>query len=503
MERLFLECAVRAALLVGATAIVLYAMRVKAATARHSVWAGVVALMLLLPIWTAWGPKALLRVLPPLAQSTANKATALADIVSTGVLPSPLISPGQTVLLGVYLLGLCLLLFRLAIGTVQARRLARNAVLHDSVLTSSLCAAPVTVGFLHPTVIFPEHWREWSQAQLDAVLTHECAHVRRRDSLVQLLALLNRALFWFHPAAWWLERHLSALAEEACDNVVLARGHDPREYAHYLLDMARSVKRSGARLNIAGMAMPGSSLPRRIRQIVGGASAPNISRTRMVCVGVACAITCTAIAAGTLDHAQPGSSAEHAPIQRESASAPHPATKYVLGDLKIEGNLHDRDRVRGRILNTWKGREYDDGKDLADAAVAGIRGDFQERGYFKVVVYDPVSQPLVPRDGKQQRVLIVVSITEGDQFRLRKLAIQIVAPARALSIPAATLREQFHVRDGDLFNMTKIRAGLERLKQLYVSRGYADSSAEPHTEIDDVSHNIDIILRITEGPHAP
>jgi hypothetical protein len=135
MERLFLECAVRAALLVGATAIVLCAMRVKAATARHSVWAGVVALMLLLPIWTAWGPKALLRVLPPLAQSVANRATAPADIVSTGVLPSPLISPGQTVLLGVYLLGLCLLLFRLAIGTVQARRLARNAVLHDSVRT--------------------------------------------------------------------------------------------------------------------------------------------------------------------------------------------------------------------------------------------------------------------------------------------------------------------------------------------------------------------------------
>ena len=44
MERLFLECFVRAALLVGATAIVLYAMRVKTATAKHSVWAGVVAL---------------------------------------------------------------------------------------------------------------------------------------------------------------------------------------------------------------------------------------------------------------------------------------------------------------------------------------------------------------------------------------------------------------------------------------------------------------------------
>src|SRR5260370_42206188 len=116
-------------------------------------------------------------------------------------------------------------------------RLVRDAVLHDTLHTSPLCAAPVTVGFFHPVVIFPDHWRQWPQAQLEAVLTHEGEHARRRDSLVQWLALLNRALFWFHPVAWWLERHLSALAEEACDNVALERGHNPREYAEYLIDM--------------------------------------------------------------------------------------------------------------------------------------------------------------------------------------------------------------------------------------------------------------------------
>src|SRR3984893_9981031 len=434
MERLFVECAIRAALLVGGTAIVLYVMRVKAAAAKHCIWSGVMALMLVLPIWAAWGPKVSLRLLPPVAQTTANEVLIPARNLQTAFRPLPFVSTWQALLLGAYLFGLGLLLFRLAIGTVRARRLVRDAVLHDTLHTSPLCAAPVTVGFFHPVVIFPDHWRQWPQAQLEAVLTHEGENARRRDSLVQWLAMLIRALFWFPPVAWWLERHLSALAEEACDNVVLARGHDPHKYADYLPDMAPSVKRSGARLNIAGMAMPGSSLPRRIRQILEGGSVPNISRTRMACVGVACAITCTAFGAGTLGHAQPSSSGEHAPIQSESASAPRPTTKFVLGDLKIEGDLHERDRVRDRILNTWKGREYDDGKDLADAAVAGIRGDFQERGYFKVVVHDPVSQPLGLTDGKQQRVLIVVSITEGDQFRLRNLAIQIVAPARALSL---------------------------------------------------------------------
>jgi hypothetical protein len=58
MERLFLECTIRAALLVATIAIVLYVMRIKSAATSHSIWAVVVQLMLVLPIWTAWGPKA-------------------------------------------------------------------------------------------------------------------------------------------------------------------------------------------------------------------------------------------------------------------------------------------------------------------------------------------------------------------------------------------------------------------------------------------------------------
>jgi beta-lactamase regulating signal transducer with metallopeptidase domain len=502
VERLFLECAVRAALLVGATAIVLYAMRVNAATARHSVWTGVVALMLLLPLWTAWGPKAALRVLPPLAQSIANRAKAPLEIASTGVPRSTPIDPKLAVLLGAYLLGLCLLLFRLALGTVRARRLVRDAVLHNGVRTSSLCAAPVTVGFFHPTVIFPENWGQWTQAQIDAVLTHESEHARCRHPLVQWFALFNRAVFWFHPVAWWLEHHLAALAEEACDNVVLARGYDRRAYSEYLIDMARSVKGSGVRLNIAGMAMPGSCLARRIRQILEGNLVPHISHRRMACVCVACAVLCSAIAAGTLDHAQPNSSAGQAMFQRESESAAHPATKFVLDNLKIEGDVHDRDAVRDRVLKAWKSREYDNGKELADEAAGRIRADFQERGYFQAVVQATSSQPLGLSDGKQS-ILIIASITEGDQFRLRTITIQSVAPDRALSISTATLRDQFHLRNGDFFNLTEIRAGLERLERLYVNRGYAGVGAEPDTEIDSASHRIDLTLRITEGPHTP
>jgi TonB family protein len=316
MQTLILECAIRASLIAICTGAVLYILRVKAARVRHSAWASVVVLMLALPVWTAWGPRAVVRVLNPSTAPAINGSTLSTDAFSGQALPQairvempmpPVLSLALTwqgCLAGIYLLGFCTLLARLATGTVRAHMLVRRAASYEGRPTSELCAAPVTVGWLNPTVILPEHWRRWPQAKLNAVLTHEDEHARRRDPLVQWLALLNRAVFWFHPLAWWLEFRLSALAEEACDAAVLARGHDPFEYSEYLLEIARAMQRSGARVGVLGMAMPGSFLPQRIRRILEGRPAQRISRTRMACVAAACAVVSTVFTAGAMDHAQ-------------------------------------------------------------------------------------------------------------------------------------------------------------------------------------------------------
>jgi beta-lactamase regulating signal transducer with metallopeptidase domain len=500
VENLFFECSVRAALIIGAAAIVLAVMKVKEPTAKHHIWTGVLALMLLLPIWTIGGPKASLRVLPPSPQASATQAKVLTEKLSPSVMLSTARNPEVALLLGMYLLGLCLLLLRLGIGTLRSRRLAREAVLREGLLTSSLCAAPVTVGFLHPKLILPEQWEQWPKAQLDAVLMHEAEHARRRHPLIQWFALFNRALFWFHPLAWWLEHHLSTLAEEACDSVVLAQGHDPGAYSEYLIDIARSVKGSGVRLNIAGLAMPGSSLARRIQRILESHSVPRISRPRMALVSLVCVISCTAIAVGTLDHAQPYSSAKHDATQQQAATTGQP-TKFILGDVGIEGDVPDPNGVRDRVLNASNGREYENREEVSDKVARHTRADFQERGYFLAVIQIRSSLPLGLTDGKQS-LRVVVSINPGDQFRLRNISIHSDAPDQTLSISAQTLREQFHLRDGDLFNTTEIGKGLERVHQLYVSRGYASATTIPETDIDRDSHRIDLILSIDEGPHT-
>jgi hypothetical protein len=152
-------------------------------------------------------------------------------------------------------------------------------------------------------VLLPSTASQWSQGQLAAVLTHEREHARRHDPLVQWLALLNRAVFWFHPLAWWLERRLSVLAEESCDAAVLERGHHPDEYVAWLMEIARAVSRAGGAVNINGAAMVRGSLARRLRIILEGKPAPRLSPSRMVGTILTCAVMSSVFAAVVVERA--------------------------------------------------------------------------------------------------------------------------------------------------------------------------------------------------------
>ena len=303
MRELVVECAIRAPLIAGGTALVLRAAGVKRAASQHAVWTAVVVAMLALPLWMAWGPKAPLRVLPP---SGAGATLSTLQVRALSETPAPARAPRGpswnwwTWLAGVYLTGAATMMTRLSIGTARAHALRRTAVSTEGRLESTRCAAPVTVGWLRPAVILPAGWRAWPEAQLEAVMAHENEHARRRDPLVAWAALFNRAVFWFHPLAWWLERRLATLAEEACDAAVLERGHDRYVYSECLLEMARRVARAGRRANVWGMAMPGNSLGPRVRKIVEGTLAPRMSPARQACAAAACGLMFALFATGAV-----------------------------------------------------------------------------------------------------------------------------------------------------------------------------------------------------------
>ena len=156
--------------------------------------------------------------------------------------------------------------FRLLAGLIGSRWLIRRAVRVDdqfpTVILQTVQTAgssvrifshadvlvPVTVGWWRPLVLLPATWRDWTADKLEAVLLHELTHVTRRDFAVEVLAEVNRCVYWFHPAAWWLLRQLSDLAEEACDDAAIRVTGNPTGYARHLLEVAASLANDHTKL---------------------------------------------------------------------------------------------------------------------------------------------------------------------------------------------------------------------------------------------------------------
>jgi beta-lactamase regulating signal transducer with metallopeptidase domain len=131
----------------------------------------------------------------------------------------------------------------------------------------------MTWGVLRPVVLLPKDAVNWSTDQLDAVLLHELAHIKRGDSASQLLALVVCAVFWFHPAVWAAAATMRADAELAADDAVLLSGMKPSTYAAQLLGFAAQLgQRRPHRLEMGVSLMKQSQIETRIRSIVDASS---------------------------------------------------------------------------------------------------------------------------------------------------------------------------------------------------------------------------------------
>lgn len=161
-------------------------------------------------------------------------------------------------------------LARVILATFQVRRLRANAVSVNmeslpadirvliekaqksrpiSVLVSESLEVPTAIGFRNPAVIFPAWMLESTPAEeLKYILLHELAHLRRRDDWTNLAQKVLKAVLFFLPSVWWIERRLSLDREMACDDAVLVHSGTPRRYAECL---ARVAERSFLRRQLA------------------------------------------------------------------------------------------------------------------------------------------------------------------------------------------------------------------------------------------------------------
>jgi uncharacterized protein (TIGR03435 family) len=269
------DLSIRALVLALTAAVVLWASRGRRTAAmEHAVWTAVTVGMLGLFVFGSALPRLPLRVLRSEAvHFTQRPEVTLPAAADAPVEPEPAPqAPARREIDWIEMgYGAIALAFfaRFALGMLLVRRLIAGSTPLGRLRESSRISVPLTVGWFRPAILLPTEWREWDRAKLDAVLTHEGAHVRRRDGLVAAIAGINRCIFWFHPLAWWLERRLAYLAELACDEACVAATGDREQYARLLVEMAQVVDGSHGRLRGHALTMAaGSHIRQRVESIL-------------------------------------------------------------------------------------------------------------------------------------------------------------------------------------------------------------------------------------------
>jgi beta-lactamase regulating signal transducer with metallopeptidase domain len=312
------------------TAIALFALRTSAADVRYVVATIGLSLMLTMPAVTAVQTYRGLQDSPgslasQLGTSTASRSTESAraalpgtrgqvagvagDVIarvrgaervqagSSAVVLSDEVRPAAPIgqgwllaLLMVWLAGVTFLTLRLLLGWMcvqglktrgtsavsadwqaTVRKLSRQLHITRPIrlLQSTLVDVPTVIGWLRPVVLMPASTLAgMAPQQLEAILAHELAHIRRHDYLVNLLQTLVETLLFYHPAVWWLSRRIRIEREHCCDDLAVSLCGDPVAYARALTDL-ETLRSSSSRLVLAAT---GGSLLDRVRRLLGAPS---------------------------------------------------------------------------------------------------------------------------------------------------------------------------------------------------------------------------------------
>jgi outer membrane protein insertion porin family len=191
--------------------------------------------------------------------------------------------------------------------------------------------------------------------------------------------------------------------------------------------------------------------------------------------------------------------------------------KVKVGRIRFRGNKHINDRTLRAAMKNLKpigiphsifledifSKTYDATKLEEDTE--RVRAEYQNRGYFKVLVDDPKTEihdtghtgvhiPFVqPTQGKS--VDITMPIEEGDRYRLGTITFK-----NNKAIPnTAVLRSLFAMKDGEIFSREKVAKGLENLRKAYGEAGYINFTSVPDTKFDDEKKIVNLEVDVDEG----
>ena len=228
------------------------------------------------------------------------------------------------------------------------------------VVQSPLVQVPAVVGWLRPVILLPvSALTGLSAPQLDTILAHELAHVRRHDFAVNLLQTAAEILLFYHPACWWMSRRVRAERELCCDDVAVSLCGDRLLYATALADL--EALRTEPTLALAATDGP---LLQRVRRLL----APSPARPRVA--GLTAALVPVALLALVMTGA----------TLTAAAPTPAPQTETAERDRSIPAG---KGVVRGQIVDAQSGRPVADASYEITGPEDSVRGETDEQGRFQ------------------------------------------------------------------------------------------------------------------------
>jgi len=324
----------------------------RAARIRYVLATATLVLMVAVPLGTAlslheaspWHG-ALAAVLTP-AQALAGPAVVALRLEAR---VRTALEPALPEIVALWVVGVIAFSLRLASGWMAARRLAVMGT-HPAppacemalerlaarlrvtrplrVLESALVQVPAVVGWLRPVILVPASaLTGLTPLQLDALLAHEIAHVRRHDYIVRVLQSVIETLLFYHPAVWWVSRRVGEEREHCCDDLAVAVCGDAHMYAQALVGMERLRGTEPAFVLTAAR----GSLVSRVRRLVEPAPAA----TPPWVAGVVVATLLLVLGAGSrLARVSTASGESSAPLLRHHESAASPGARVARGEAE-------------------------------------------------------------------------------------------------------------------------------------------------------------------------
>jgi len=322
----------------------------------------------------------------------ANPVSPRFDAAPNPVEPSLNGFDWKVALLVAWIAGALAVMARLVVGTARVWLLTRRAQGVESswvmlartlatrlrlrrrvrIFKTDRISMPMTWGLTRSTVLLPKEANKWSMECRWIVMAHELTHVKRRDCLMQALAQLACAVYWFNPLVWFAAWRLRVERELACDNHVLEAGAKASDYASHLVEIASSFGADNCGSPVAvGMAC--SHLESRVRSILD----PNARRRGVNGLKVALAAVIAAVLTAPLAMLRPWGSAS-ASGRMDHASV----NSFSLSKLPFVAKLFQQDQAERDKARESEERQKQigEGAGLGQGTGQGTEGQGQGAG---------------------------------------------------------------------------------------------------------------------------